>query len=94
MDPTFGNIHRIFDILFNVNANNNYDFPEKNSFDKLFMLLLEIKDFSALIYNKRFIVQPIKRKQGVYEKLVEMSRNNDYTNGNLLDYSFHQNFVN
>ena len=33
-----------------------------------------------------------KNKQEAYEKLVEMSRNNDYTIGNVLDYSYHQNY--
>ena len=27
-----------------------------------------------------------------YEKLVEMSRNNNYTTGNLLDYLYHQKY--
>ena len=40
------------------------------------MSLVEIKDFNALIDNKPFFDQPIKNKQA-YEKLVEMSRNND-----------------
>ena len=28
----------------------------------------------------------------MFEKFIEMSRNNDYTTGNLLDYSCHQNY--
>ena len=31
-------------------------------------------------------------KQEAYEKLIEMSRNIDYTIGNLLDFSYHQNY--
>ena len=27
-----------------------------------------------------------------YEKLIEISRNDDYTTGNLLDYYYHQNY--
>ena len=34
--------------------------------------------------KKPFFDQLVKNKQ-LYEKLVEMSRNNDYTKGNLLD---------
>ena len=55
------------------------------------MPLVEIKDFNALIDNKPLFDQPAK-KQGAYEKLVEMSRNNYYTAGNLLDYFYHQNY--
>ena len=32
------------------------------------MLLVEIKDFNALIDNKSFFEQPVKSKQEVYEK--------------------------
>ena len=34
--------------------------------------------------KKPFFDQLVKNKQ-LYEKLVEMSRNNDYAKGNLLD---------
>ena len=43
---------------------------------------VEIKDFNALIDNKSFFDVPIKNKREAYEKLAEMSRNNDYTTGN------------
>ena len=39
-----------------------------------------------------FFDQPVKKKQDVYEKLVEMSRNIDYTTWNLLDYLYHQKY--
>ena len=55
------------------------------------MPLVEIKDFNALIDNKTFFDQLLKNKKEAYEKLIEMSRNNDYTAGNLLDYLYHQN---
>ena len=57
------------------------------------MPLVEIKDFKALIENKVFFGQTVKNKQEVYEKLIRMmSRNDDYTTGNLLDYSYHPNY--
>ena len=54
--------------------------------------MVEIKDFNVLIDNKPFFDQPVKSKQGAYEKLVKMSRNDDYTTGNLLKFSYHQNY--
>ena len=57
-----------------------------------FMILVEIKGFTALIDSKPFIDQPVKNKQGEYEKLIEMSNNNDYTTRRLLDYLYHQKF--
>ena len=56
------------------------------------MLIVEIEVFDALIENEPFLGQPEKSKQETYEELVEMSRNNDYTAGNLLDYLYHQNY--
>ena len=57
-----------------------------------YMILVEIKGFTALIDSKPFIDQPVKNKQGQYEKLIEMSNNNDYTTRRLLDYLYHQKF--
>ena len=56
------------------------------------MPLVEIKYFNALIDNKPFFDQPVKKEQEVYEKFVEMSTNNDYTTENLLDFSNHENY--
>ena len=53
------------------------------------MPLVEIKDFNALIDNKPFFDQPVKSKQETFEKLIEMSNNDNYTTGNLLDFSYH-----
>ena len=62
----------------------------RNSFDKYYMPLVEIKDFHALIDNKPSFDLPVKNKQEAYEKLIEMSRNDNYTTENLLDYLYHQ----
>ena len=51
------------------------------------MSLVEIKHFNALIDNKPFFDLPIKSKQEVYEKLVKISRNDDYKARNLLNLS-------
>ena len=71
--------------------NGGYD-PKINSFEKYFMLLVEIKDFNTLIDNKPFFDQPLENKQGTYEELAEISRNNDYTTGNLVDSLYHQDY--
>ena len=34
--------------------------------------------------------QLVKNKKKAYEKLTEMSKNDDYTIANLLDYLYHQ----
>ena len=52
-------------------------------------LVVEIKDFNTLIDNKLVFDQSVKDKQEAYEKLVEMSKNDDCTTGNLLDCLYH-----
>ena len=41
-----------------------------------------------MIEGKSFFCVPVKNKEEAYEKIIEMSRNNDYTTGNLLDYEY------
>ena len=82
IDPTFRNdINRLFEInrLFVLSFKNNDDDPKRYSFNKYYMLLVEIKDCNALINNKPLFDQPVKNKQKAYERLIEMSRNDDYT---------------
>ena len=31
---------------------------------------------------------PVKNEEEAYEKIIEMSNNNDYTTGNLLDFGY------
>ena len=41
-----------------------------------------------MIDGNSFFDVPVKNKEEAYEKIIEMSRNNDYTTGNLLDYEY------
>ena len=56
------------------------------------MSLVEMKDFNALIENKPVFDQPVKNKQEAYEKPIKMSKNDDCTTANLLDYLYHQSY--
>ena len=87
IDPTFRNINKLFVLSFK-NGNND---PTRYSFEKYYIPLVEMKDFNVLIDDKPFFDQPVKSKQEAYGKRIEMSRNDDYTTANLLDYSNHQN---
>ena len=49
---------------------------------------VEIKDFNVLIDGKFFFDVPVKNKEEAYEKIIKISKNNDYTTGNLLDYEY------
>ena len=41
-----------------------------------------------LIDGKPCFDIPVKNKEEAYEAIIEMSKNNDYTTGNLLDYEY------
>ena len=49
---------------------------------------VEIKDFNVLIDGKSFFDLPVKNEEKAYEKIIDMSNNNDYTTGNLLDFAY------
>ena len=57
VDPTFRNINSL--LFHSKNGNND---PTRNSFDKCYMPLLEVKDFNALIYNKPFFLSASKKQ--------------------------------
>ena len=69
-DLTFRNLNK-FVVSFRAGGNER----TRNSFEKYYMPLLEIKDFNVLIDNNPFLDQVVK--QDAYEKLAEMSRNNE-----------------
>ena len=80
-DPTFTNANRLFVLSFE----NEYD---RTSFSKYYLPKVEIKYFNVLIDRKPVFEIPVKNKEEAYEAIIEMSKNNDYTTGNLLDYEY------
>ena len=88
IDPTFRNNNRLFELPFKNGDNDLIRY----SFNNCYMPLVEIKYFNALINNNHFFYQPVKSKQKEFEKLIEMSRKDDYATGDLLDFSYHQNY--
>ena len=56
----------------------------------LFHIILpnvRIKDFNVLIDGKSFFDLSVKNEEA-YKKIIDMSNNNDYTTGNLLDFTY------
>ena len=84
IDPTFTNVNRLFVLSFS--RNNNTD--NRDSFSDYYAPNVEIKDFNVLIDGKSFFDLPVKNEEEAYEKIIEMSNNNDYTTGNLLDFGY------
>ena len=78
IDPTFNIVNRLFVLSFE-----NED--DGTSFPKYYTPSVEIKDFNILIDGKTLFHVSIKSKEETYEKIIEMSKNDDFTTGNLLD---------
>ena len=81
IDPTLTNVNRLFVLSFE----NKEDIT---SFSEHYVPKDEIKDFNVLIDGKPFFEIPIKNKEEAYEQITEMSKNNGYTTGNLLDHEY------
>ena len=81
IDPTFTNVNRLFVLSF---ENENH----RVSFSKYYLLKVEIKDFNMLTDEKTFFEIAVKNKEEAYDAIIEISKSNDYTTGNLLDYEY------
>ena len=81
IDPTFNKVNRLFLLSFE-----NED--DRTSFSKYFTPKVEIKDFNVLIDRKSFFDVPVENIEETYKQILEMSKNNVYATGNLLDYEY------
>ena len=87
IDPTFTNVNRLFALSFQrIAGENNTTTDYRGYFSHYYVPKIEIKDF-VLIDGKSFFHLPVKNKEA-FEKIIEMSNNNDYTIGNLLDFAY------
>ena len=61
---------------------------DRQSFSQFYLLRVMIKDFNVIIDKLAFFNLPMKTKEEAYEKIIDISRNNEYTTGNLLDCDY------
>ena len=61
---------------------------DRDCFSDYYVPNVEINDFNALIDGKSFFDLPVKNEEESYEKITDMSNNNDFTTGNLLDFAY------
>ena len=78
IDPTFTNVNRLFVLAYQ-------DADDRQSFSQFYLPRVMVKDFNVIIDKLAFFDLPIKTEEEVYEKVIDISRNNEYTTGNLLD---------
>ena len=85
IDPTFTNANRLFVLVYQVDANNNDDGYSHSTF---YLPRVMVKDYNVIIDKLAFFKLPIKNEEEAYEKIIDISKNNEYTTGNLLDYDY------
>ena len=80
--PTFTNVNRLFVLAYGQNNN------DRQSFSRFYLPNVMVKDYNVIIDKLAFFDLPIKTEEEVYEKIIDISKNNEYTTGNLLDYDY------
>ena len=83
IDTTFTNVNRLFALTYPINNNNN-----RQSFSHFYLPSIMVKDYNVIIDKLAFFDLPIKTEEEAYEKIIDISRNNEYITGNLLDYDY------
>ena len=84
IDPTFTNVNTLFVLSFP--RNNNTD--SRYSYSNYYVPKVEINDFDVLIDGNNLFDLLGKNIEEAYEKIIEMSNNNDYATGNLLGFGY------
>ena len=70
-------------VLEENNATKDY----RDSFSNYYIPNVEVKDFNILTDGKSFLI-PVKINKETYDEIIDMSKNNEYIFGNLLDYKY------
>ena len=81
IDPTFTNGNRLFVLAYQKAG-------DRQSFSQFYLPRVMVKDFNFIIDKLAFFDLPIKTEEETYEKIIDVSRNNEYTTGNLLDCDY------
>ena len=78
IDPTFTNINRLFVLAYQTA-------DDRQSFSQFYLPRVMVKGFNVIIDKLAFFDLPIKTEEEAYEKIIDISRKNEYTTGYLLD---------
>ena len=92
VNPTVINVNRLFVLVYKVEVDDrNNVIDNRQSFSKFYLPNIMVKDYNIFIDKLAFFDLPIKTEEEAYEKIIDISRNNEYTTGNLLDYDYFKN---
>ena len=88
IDPTFANVNRLFVLSFERTEDHK---DNRDSFSHYYVPKVQIKDFNVLNDGRSFFDLPVKNEEEAYEKIIDMSNNNNnYATGNLLDFAYYK----
>ena len=88
IDPAFANVNRLFVLAYGQDNN------DKQSFSRFYLPNVMVKDYNVIIDKLAFFDLPMKTEEEAYEKIIDISRSNEYTTGNLLDYDYFKKYYN
>ena len=83
IDPTFTNVNKLFVLAYQTA-------DDRQSFSQFYLPRVMVKDFNVIIDTLAFFDLPITTEEEAYEKIIGISRNNEYTTGDLLDYDYYK----
>ena len=81
IDPTFTNVNKLFVLAYQAA-------DDRQSFSQFYLPKPMVKDYNIIIDKLAFFDLAIRTEEQAYEKIIDISRNNEYTTGNLLDYDY------
>ena len=81
IDPTFTNVNRLFVLAYQTT-------DDRQSYSQFYLPNVMVKDYNVIIDKLAFFNLPIKTEEEAYEKIIDISRNKEYTTGSLLDYDY------
>ena len=88
IDPTFTKVNRLFVLSFERTEENKVKKDHRDFFFTLLSAKRWNKRLQCLNWWKRFLWFASKNEEEAYDKIIEISKNNDYTIGNLLDFVY------
>ena len=81
VDPTFTNVNRLFALAYQTA-------DDRQLYSQFYLPKVMVKDYNVAIDKLAFFDLRIKTEEEAYETIIDISRNNEYTAGNLLDYDY------
>ena len=82
IDPTFTNVNRLFVLAYGQDNN------DRQLFSRFYLPNVMVNDYNVITDKLAFFDLPIKTEEEAYGKIIDISRNNEYTTSNLLDYDY------